>query len=145
DRGLLGPDEFLEIAEDSGLMLPIGRWVLGEACRQLRRWRRSGLADGVQVAVNVSNRQFWHGHLVDDVRECLDTAGLDAGALVLEFTERSLLHDVELAARTLGELRALGIELHIDDFGTGYSSLEALHRLPIDALKIDRSCVARLS
>jgi EAL domain-containing protein (putative c-di-GMP-specific phosphodiesterase class I) len=144
-RGMIPPAEFLAIAEDSGLMLPLGRWVLGESCRRLRQWQVSGVApDGLRIGVNVSSRQFWHGRLADDVRDSLRLAGIQPRDLVLEITEGVLMHDVTLARRTLAELHEMGVRLHIDNFGTGYSSLEALCRLPLDALEIDRSFVARL-
>ena len=125
-------------------MLPIGRWVLGEACRQLGAWRRLGVADDVRMSVNISNRQFWHGHLVEDLTECLTEAGIAAADIGIEITEGVIMHDVKLARGVLDGLHDLGVGLHIDDFGTGYSSLEALHHLPIDALKIDRSFVTPL-
>jgi len=144
DRGLIPPGDFLPIAEECGLMLPIGRWVLEEACRQLGAWRRLGVADDVRMSVNVSNRQFWHGHLVEDLTECLTAAGIAAQDIGIEITEGVIMHDVKLARSVLDALHDLGASLHIDDFGTGYSSLEALHHLPIDALKIDRSFVTGL-
>jgi diguanylate cyclase (GGDEF)-like protein len=144
-RGLVSPDDFLPIAEESGLMLPIGHWVLVQACRQLRRWQLTGLVeDDFRVAVNVSNRQFWRGRLIDDVRDCLRANDLRPDSLILEITEGVIMHDVKLARRMLDEFHELGVGLHIDDFGTGHSSLEALCHLPIDALKIDKSFVAQL-
>ncbi|MCA2218195.1 EAL domain-containing protein [Jidongwangia harbinensis] len=143
--GLIPPAEFLPIAEETGLMLPMGRWMLMEACAQLRRWH--GVvpdAHNLRVSVNVSNRQFWHGRLLEDVRDCLRMADLEPHRLALEITEGVIMHDVKQARRMLAELHEMGVELHIDDFGTGYSSLEALYHLPIDALKIDRSFVSRL-
>jgi len=144
DRGLIPPGDFLPIAEECGLMLPIGRWVLEQACGQLGAWRADGLADDVRMSVNVSNRQFWHGHLVEDLTECLTAAGIAAQDIGIEITEGVIMHDVKLARSVLDALHDLGASLHIDDFGTGYSSLEALHHLPIDALKIDRSFVTGL-
>jgi diguanylate cyclase (GGDEF)-like protein len=144
-RGLVSPGEFLPVAEESGLMLPIGRWVLEESCRQLGRWREaSPSAEHLRMSVNISNRQFWHGELMADLDACLEAAHLPAERLALEITEGVIMHNVDLACKMLEELHNRGVELHIDDFGTGYSSLEALHHLPIDALKIDRSFVARL-
>jgi diguanylate cyclase (GGDEF)-like protein len=144
-RGLVSPDEFLPVAEESGLILPIGRWVLAESCRQVRKWREAGqVSDGFRVAVNVSDRQFWRGGLIDDVRENLAANGLGPESLTLEITEGVVMHDVRLAQRMLTELHEMGVELHIDDFGTGHSSLEALCHLPIDALKIDKSFIAPL-
>jgi EAL domain-containing protein (putative c-di-GMP-specific phosphodiesterase class I) len=144
-RGSVSPGDFLDIAEESGLIVPIGRWVLQEACRQLREWQNAGVVpDRTQVSVNVSNRQFWHGRLLEDVVDCLVATNLEPRSLVVEMTEGVIMHDVKLARRMLAELRELGVELHIDDFGTGYSSLGALHQLSIDALKIDRSFVTPL-
>jgi EAL domain-containing protein (putative c-di-GMP-specific phosphodiesterase class I) len=144
-RGLVTPTEFLPIAEESGLMLPMGRWMLGESCRQLRAWQLSGVApDGLKVSVNVSNRQFWHGRLLEDVRDCIRMANIRPNDLCLEITEGVIMHDAKLARMMLTELHEMGVELHIDDFGTGYSSLEALCHLPIDGLKIDRSFVSPL-
>jgi diguanylate cyclase (GGDEF)-like protein len=143
-RGLTSPREFLPIAEESGLVLPIGRWLLDETCQQLRRWRDEYRADHVRVTVNVSNREFWRGTLLDDLTGSLAEAGLTPGCLAIEVTEGVIMHDVGLARKILNELHDLGVGLHIDDFGTGYSSLEALHNLRIDALKIDRSFVAPL-
>jgi diguanylate cyclase (GGDEF)-like protein len=144
-RGLVGPGEFLPIAEDTGLIIPIGRWILQESCRQLREWQISGAADEtIHMSVNVSNRQFWHGRLIEDVWDCLRTTGLRPQQLVLEITEGVIMHDVKTARHMLADLRELGVRLHIDDFGTGYSSLEALQHLSIDALKIDRSFVTPL-
>jgi diguanylate cyclase (GGDEF)-like protein len=143
-KGIVLPSEFLPVAEESGLMIPIGTWVLGEACRQLGRWVGEGTAPQVRMSVNVSNRQFWNGRLAEDVQDMLERADLEPSRLAIEITEGIIMHDVKLARRRMEELHELGVELHIDDFGTGYSSLEALHYLPIDALKIDRSFVSRL-
>jgi diguanylate cyclase (GGDEF)-like protein len=144
-RGLVPPDQFLVVAEECGLMVPIGCWVLGEACRQLVSWQRAGVVSGeVAISVNISNRQFWHDDLLAVVRSSLAQSGLPAHCLSLEITEGVIMSNVEEARTMLADLHALGLALHIDDFGTGYSSLEALHNLPLDALKIDRAFVARL-
>jgi diguanylate cyclase (GGDEF) domain len=144
-RGLIGPDLFLSVAEECGLMVPIGRWVLSEACRQLASWQLAGVVSSeVAISVNISNRQFWHDDLLDVVQACLRDTGLAAHCLALEITEGVVMSNVDEARTMLDELHLLGVALHIDDFGTGYSSLEALHNLPLDALKIDRSFVARL-
>jgi diguanylate cyclase (GGDEF)-like protein/PAS domain S-box-containing protein len=140
-RGLLGPGEFLPVAEESGLIVPMGRWILAEACRQLAEWRRAGAPDDLRVSVNVSNRQFWHGGLLDEVQGLLAAAHLEPRHIVLEITETVVMHNADLAERMLMELHENGFALHIDDFGTGYSSLQALHRFPIEALKVDRSFV----
>jgi EAL domain-containing protein (putative c-di-GMP-specific phosphodiesterase class I) len=119
--------------------------VLDESCRQLRRWQQAGaVGNGFQVSVNVSDRQFWKGRLIEDVRACLQSHDLSPESIVLEITEGVIMHDVKLAQRMLNEFHDMGVELHIDDFGTGRSSLEALSLLPIDLLKIDRSFVAAL-
>jgi diguanylate cyclase (GGDEF)-like protein len=144
-RGLLVPPLFLPIAEESDLAVSIGTWVLRAACRQIADWRRRPGHEAMRVSVNVSNRQFWHGNLIQDVVESLAADALDPGCLAVEITEGVIMHDVRHAAATLTDLIAMGVEVHIDDFGTGYSSMEALHDLPFDALKIDRSFVSRLS
>ena len=143
-RGLVLPEHFLAVAEETGLVIPIGRWVIAESCRQLAAWQRTPGREDLRISVNVSNRQFWQGGLVDDVAEALRVSRLHPRCLAFEITEGVIMNNVGLARKMLEDLHNLGCELHIDDFGTGYSSLEALHRLPIDALKIDRSFVARL-
>jgi diguanylate cyclase (GGDEF)-like protein/PAS domain S-box-containing protein len=141
-RGLVMPLEFIPIAEETGLIVSIGQWVLEEACRQAGQWLGGG-ADGqpMVVSVNLSARQFNHPELAADIAQALRTTGLDPRRLKLEITESVIMEDAEAAVATLQGLRALGIQLAIDDFGTGYSSLSALKRLPVDTLKIDRSFV----
>ena len=134
----------LPISEETGLILPIGRWLLDVATRQLQRWHREHDTPELRMSINLSHRQFWRGCLLKDLDEVVQTAGLDPRSLVIEVTEGVIMHDVKLARIMLDRLHELGVGLHIDDFGTGYSSLEALHRLRIDALKIDRSFVAPL-
>jgi diguanylate cyclase (GGDEF)-like protein/PAS domain S-box-containing protein len=142
-RGVLQPAEFIPAAEETGLIVPLGRWVLREACRQMRDWnRRYGAA--LSVNVNLSPRQFGDSGLAADVADALRETGLPAAFLKLEITENLLMGDAGGAAATLEELKTLGVELCIDDFGIGYSSLSYLHRFPIDTLKIDRSFIARL-
>jgi diguanylate cyclase (GGDEF)-like protein len=143
-RGLVRPDDFLPVAEETGLAIPIGRWVVDESCRQLAAWQRTPGREDLRISVNVSNRQFWQGGLIEDIEESLRRSRLHPRSLAFEITEGVIMNNVALARKMLQDLHDLGCELHIDDFGTGYSSLEALHRLPIDALKIDRSFVARL-
>ena len=146
-RGLLAPAEFIEVAEDSGLIVPIGAWVLGESCRQVAEWNRAFPVDrGLSLSVNLSARQLAEPGLVDTVRGTLADVGIDPSDLDLwlEVTETLVLRDPEAAAARLGELRALGVRLAVDDFGTGYSSLSYLRRFPISALKIDRAFVAGL-
>jgi diguanylate cyclase (GGDEF)-like protein len=140
ERGLVQPDEFIPLAEESGLILPLGRWVLTEACRQLAVWRAEGRAD-LRVTVNLSARQFADPELIDVVAEALAKAGLPADALWLEITESVLMEEVEATANTLHALKRLGVHLAVDDFGTGYSSLSYLKRFPVDLLKIDRSFI----
>ncbi|MDI1462360.1 EAL domain-containing protein [Catellatospora sp. KI3] len=144
-RGLLAPGEFMPVAEETGLVVPIGRWVIDECARRLATWRHEGTPAGLSVAVNVSNRQFWAGTVLDDVAGALDRHDLPPGSLAVEITEGVVMENVGPARDILDALHEVGCRLYIDDFGTGYSSLEALHRLPIDALKIDRSFVSRLS
>jgi diguanylate cyclase (GGDEF)-like protein/PAS domain S-box-containing protein len=139
-RGLLLPAQFLLIAEESGMIIPIGRWVLEEACRQTREWLDAGLR-AVPVAVNISSAEFRSGRFLEGVRAALDRTRLDPRYLELELTEGVLMHHAESAAHALGELKALGVKIAVDDFGTGYSSLSCLTRFPIDALKLDRSFV----
>ena len=140
-RGLLVPPVFLPLAEESDLGVKIGTWVLRTACRQIAAWQHPAM----RMSVNVSNRQFWHGNLIEDVVESLAAEDLDPSSLAVEITEGVIMHDVRHATRVIADLTAMGVEVHIDDFGTGYSSLEALHDLPFDALKIDRSFVSRLT
>ncbi|GHG27430.1 hypothetical protein GCM10017784_20010 [Deinococcus indicus] len=134
--GMIPPAEFIPLAENSGLILPIGAWVLNEACRQLARWRVRH--PQLQVGVNLSPRQFWNPHLVQSVRETLERHALPGSCVVLEITE-SVLMNVPDAEATLRRLRDMGVRLSLDDFGTGYSSLSYLNRFPLTALKIDRS------
>ena len=138
-RGVVGPDVFIPVAEHSGLILALGRWVLHTACAQAARWRDEG--HDLSIAVNVSGRQLDHDDLIDDVRSALDAAGLDAARLTIEITETALMANPEAAARRLGALKDLGVKIAIDDFGTGYSSLAYLRQFPVDTIKIDRTFV----
>jgi diguanylate cyclase (GGDEF)-like protein/PAS domain S-box-containing protein len=138
--GEIPPDRFIPIAEESGMILPLGRWVLQQACAAAARWRRDRDTD-LHIAVNVSGRQLGSSAVVTDVAETLAASGLPASALVLEITESSLVEDPARAATRLWELRDLGVRLAIDDFGTGYSSLSYLRQFPVDILKIDRSFI----
>jgi EAL domain-containing protein (putative c-di-GMP-specific phosphodiesterase class I) len=142
-EGLIPPDRFIPLAEESGLIVPIGRWVLQQACRQARAWHDSGLGMPV-VAVNISPRQFQHPGFMATVREALDSAGVDPHFIELEITEGAMMDDAESTIAKMAELRALGLHLAIDDFGTGYSSLAYLKRFPINRLKIDRAFVRDL-
>ena len=139
---MIAPNEFIPIAEKTGLIHPIGRWVLREACTQVRRWQVQYATDPpLTVAVNVSARQVHQPGLVEIVAEALRDSDLPPETLVLEITEGLVMQNAELAIARLHELKALGIRLAIDDFGTGYSSLSYLRRFPVDILKIDKSFV----
>jgi diguanylate cyclase (GGDEF)-like protein len=140
ELGEVAPSEFIPLAEENGLIVPIGEWVLRTACAQVRVWRDGGLSIR-RVAVNVSVAQFVQPNFVDLVRGALDEAGLAADGLELEVTESLLAKDVAGAVRTLSALKQLGVQISIDDFGTGYSSMSHLKHLPVDRLKIDRSFV----
>ena len=145
DRGPISPGEFIPVAEDSGLIIAMGDWALGEATRQIAAWRQSHPeAEDFFVGVNVSARQLVEGNLVETVRSHLAAAEVPARALKLEVTESLLIRNPDLAVRILRALKALGIKLAIDDFGTGYSSLSYLRRFPFDMLKIDRSFVSAM-
>lgn len=144
ERGLLLPAEFISIAEDTGLIVPLGKWVLDHACQQGSRWQPTDVGRQLTISVNVSPRQMLDGHLCRDVKSALAASGLRPTALVLEITERSLMVNSLLVRQQLDELKELGIRLAIDDFGTGYSSLAYLRSFPIDIVKIDQSFVAAL-
>ncbi|MFZ2507107.1 MAG: EAL domain-containing protein, partial [Steroidobacteraceae bacterium] len=145
-RGLVMPGQFIPAAEESGQIVPLGRWVLAEACKSVRGWRDSiASGSGLRVAVNISGRHLQHADLVADVQNALQSSGLEPENLVIELTESTIMHNTELNLTRFRELKALGVRVAIDDFGTGYSSLSYLHRFPIDILKIDRSFVSRLT
>jgi EAL domain-containing protein (putative c-di-GMP-specific phosphodiesterase class I) len=140
ELGAVMPDQFIPIAEDNGMIIPIGRWVLETACRTAALWLRDRPGQ-LTMAVNLSARQLASAELIHHVHDALFTAGLDPSALVLEMTETALVQDATLAAARLHQLRSLGVRLAIDDFGTGYSSLSYLRQFPVDILKIDRSFI----
>jgi EAL domain-containing protein (putative c-di-GMP-specific phosphodiesterase class I) len=144
DRGLVSPAQFIPIAEECGLILPIGRWVLREACRQARAWQDAGLPP-LPVAVNVSAVEFRDKGFVESVRTILSETGLEPRYLELELTEGVLMEDAESTASVLRDLKTMGVHLAVDDFGTGYSSLSYLRQFPIDVLKIDRSFVNQIT
>jgi len=143
ERGLVRPAEFIGVAEETRLILPIGEWVLRTACEQARAWHRDGRSD-LRVAVNLSALQFQQRSLVAVVQEILDDTGVDPDWLVLEITESAAMHDAELTVEVLAMLRAMGLRIAIDDFGTGHASLSYLRQFPIDTLKIDRGFVSDL-
>ncbi|NQD54550.1 EAL domain-containing protein [Pseudomonas sp. CM25] len=142
-QGLLLPDRFIGLAEKTGLIIPIGEWVLGEACRQMREWLDQG-HQGWRMAVNLSAIQFCHAGLVESVAKALEQNGLPANCLTLEITETTAMHDADASLAVLQRLSDMGVDLSIDDFGTGYSSLMYLKRLPANELKIDRGFVRDL-
>jgi len=142
-RGIVQPDSFIPLLEETGLIVEIGRWVLNEACRQGVRWREAGHPIG--IAVNVSARQLDSDELIDDVQHALQAAGLDAASLTIEITETALMRDTHAAAMRLRAVKELGVRIAIDDFGTGYSSMAHLQSFPVDALKIDRSFIAQMA
>jgi diguanylate cyclase (GGDEF)-like protein len=141
-RGIIAPDSFIPLAEESGLIVPIGRWVLEQASRQAARWMRKGRAVG--ISVNVSAYQLGKDEFAADVRHALADSGIEPSSLMLEITETALMQDVSAAYRHLEEIKALGVTVAIDDFGTGYASLSQLQRMPVDILKVDRSFIAAL-
>jgi diguanylate cyclase (GGDEF)-like protein/PAS domain S-box-containing protein len=145
ERGLLAPGEFIPAAEQTGLIVPLGNWVLREACRQMQAWREAFPGHRLVLSVNLSPRQLYEPELVDEVRGVLRDTGLEPGSLVLELTEGALLQGVEETRRKLAGLKALGVKLAIDDFGSGSSSLGYLGDFPVDILKIDRSFIRGIS
>jgi len=145
ERGLLHPAEFVPLAEETRLIIPIGWWVLGEACRQVREWQKRYPSDPpLAININLSARQFYNPDLVERIAGVLEETALDPSTLVLEITEGTAMEEALSTTATLGALRGLGVKLAIDDFGTGYSSLSYLKRFPIDVIKIDRSIVEGL-
>ncbi|HEX3691900.1 MAG TPA: EAL domain-containing protein, partial [Solirubrobacteraceae bacterium] len=141
-RGVVQPDDFVPLLEETGLIVDVGRWVLNEACRQGATWHEVGHTVG--IAVNVSARQLDRDELVAEVQEALESSGIDPAALTLEITETTIMTNAEETAERLAAIKELGVRVAIDDFGTGYSSLAYLQRFPVDALKIDRSFITRL-
>jgi EAL domain-containing protein (putative c-di-GMP-specific phosphodiesterase class I) len=143
-RGAVPPATFIPIAEDSGIIVPMGRWVLREACRQIREWTVAGLPE-ITIAVNVSAIEFRGNKFAEGVLSVVEEARIDPRLLELELTESVLMRHLDSTARTLKDLRARGVQISIDDFGTGYSSLSYLWKLPVDALKVDQSFVREIA
>ncbi len=142
--GLLSPARFIPVAEETGLIAPIGQWVLQEACRQIQQWHSEGLSV-VPIAVNVSTAQFLRGNLAEDIRKLLEEFGVEPNLLEIELTESLLMENTEYSWEQLRVLKRTGIRIAVDDFGTGYSSLSYLHLLPLDRLKIDKSFVQQIT
>jgi diguanylate cyclase (GGDEF)-like protein/PAS domain S-box-containing protein len=144
-RGLISPGEFIPLAEETGLVIPLGRWILYESCRQMREWQKKNpWTNSLQMSVNLSSKQFLAPDLVEQVFAALVATQLDPQNLKLEVTESHVMENSDKAVTMLNSLRDIGIEMSLDDFGTGYSSLSYLHRLPVNYLKIDRSFVSRM-
>ena len=141
ERGLIPPVHFIPLSEETGLIIPIGNWVITSACAQLQAWQHNPLTSSLVLAVNVSARQFTQSNFVSYVKETLIQYGVDPTLLKLELTEGMLLHDIDQTINTMNELCAIGVRFSLDDFGTGYSSLQYLKKLPLDQLKIDQSFV----
>ena len=139
ERGIVSPATFVPVAEDTGLVVPLGRWVLKEACRQAREWQSYGAAGHFGISVNLSVREFAQPDLVRAVAAILEETGLSPSSLKIEITESAIIGQKHPAIETVEQLRALGVGIHLDDFGTGYSALSYLHRLPLDAVKVDRA------
>jgi EAL domain-containing protein (putative c-di-GMP-specific phosphodiesterase class I) len=145
-RGLMMPNDFIPIAESSGLVVPLGRWMLAEACRATKKWKDDGIVDDdFYLSVNLSARHLQDPNVIRDVTAALSATGLPATSLVLEVTETGLIEDLNPAGSTLAKLKLLGLRIAVDDFGTGYSSLAYLSSFPIDIIKIDKSFVDQLA
>lgn len=145
DGSFVGPDSFIRVAEETGMIRSIGAWVLEEACTQLAKWKRMlGPDRRFTLAVNLSAHQIADARIVDEVANVLRVTKIAPESLCLEITESALLHDLDAALDIVGRLRALGVRVALDDFGTGYSSLRYLQQLPVDVLKIDRSFISRI-
>ena len=142
-RGILAPEDFIPFAEETGLILPLGRLVLARVCEDVKRWQEVGLRN-VPVALNLSALQFRENDLVKDIEDAVSRAHIRYDMLEIEVTESLVMEDMRRSVAILERMKQLGVRISIDDFGTGYSSLGTLHRLPVDALKIDSSFVSRL-
>jgi EAL domain-containing protein (putative c-di-GMP-specific phosphodiesterase class I) len=144
DQCLVSPGDFIPLAEETGLIVPIGEWALSEACRQLKEWHQSARIP-LSMSVNLSARQFSGANFLSRVKRIISSSGIDQRFLTLELTESHLLGNIDDKIKLLHNLKAMGLKLSLDDFGTGYSSLSYLRKLPIDELKIDRSFIKEVS
>ena len=145
ERGLISPAEFIPVAEETGSIVPLGQWILSEACRQMKAWQEQlPTAESLKISVNLSGKQLTEAEFIEKINQILTQTDLDSRSLKLEITESTLMENVEVATKMLRQLRARKINLSLDDFGTGYSSLSYLHRFPLNTLKIDRSFVSRM-
>jgi diguanylate cyclase (GGDEF)-like protein/PAS domain S-box-containing protein len=145
ERGLISPTEFIPLTEETGLIVPLGAWIIYSACHQMRVWQQQfPTSEPMTISVNISGRQFFQFELVEQIAQVLQETNLDARSLKLEITENVIMENTHSATSTLQRLKTLGVQLHMDDFGTGYSSLSYLRRFPIDTLKIDRSFVSQM-
>jgi diguanylate cyclase (GGDEF)-like protein len=143
DRGVVQPDDFIPVLEDSGMIVDVGRWLIEEACRQGARWHARG--HRLDVSANVSTRQLETDQLIEDISRALETSGFDARSLIIEITETAIMHNVSAVVPRLAALKAIGVRIAIDDFGTGCSSLAYLQQFPVDTLKIDRSFISTMA
>jgi EAL domain-containing protein (putative c-di-GMP-specific phosphodiesterase class I) len=144
-RGLVSPGEFIPVAEETGLIVPMGRWALETACRQLKAWQtKFPRHKRLSVSVNLSKRELRDPQLVDNIRRVLDQTGIDPATLKIEITESAVMETSD-SREVLLRIKALGVQLQMDDFGTGYSSLSGLHRFPLDGLKIDQAFIKNVS
>jgi EAL domain-containing protein (putative c-di-GMP-specific phosphodiesterase class I) len=142
-HGLISPETFIQVAEETGMIIPIGKWIIDMACRHTAEWQARSAAR-LSTSVNLSAKQLVHPHLCSQIKEILDETGLDPRQLKLEVTESTVMENSERSLSVLSELAALGVSLSTDDFGTGYSSLSYLHRFPFSRLKIDRSFINKM-
>lgn len=144
--GIVPPMEFIPLAEESGLIIPLGKWILEEACRQAREWQTQyGYDEQLYISVNIASRQFQESSLLEDIKSALEISGLAPQSLILEITETTMLKNTDTTLKKLTELKSLGVRLAVDDFGTGYSSLSYLQRFPVDILKIDKSFIDKIA
>jgi EAL domain-containing protein (putative c-di-GMP-specific phosphodiesterase class I) len=144
--GIVPAGKFISIAEDSGLIYPIGIWTLHRACEQMSKWQNQ-LPDNVKltISINISAKQLQNADLIDEIRTILSQTGIGPDSVILEVTESSIIQNMDLASQNTRKLKELGVQIHLDDFGVGYSSLNVLHHLPIDALKIDKSFIQQVA